>query len=825
MTQRYRALEIEQLMPRKRIKTTVHTLSTGVGLALTLALLALVFFRTDSIQKASAAAADRVKTIPIETDGFNQLALALPAKTQPDPFAEKVFPLLTKYCIICHNDKKEAGGLSLEGFKTEVTALKERKLWETARQMLTSKEMPPKGKAQPDASERKTVLEWIESGLARVNCGQDKDPGRPTIRRLNRAEYNNTIRDLVGVNFQPADDFPSDDVGYGFDNIGDVLSMPPILLEKYMAAAEKILDQAIVVVKPIVAGKDTFRPQNFRTSGIPRIREPGKRYPLLTNGKVFVNFDFLHGGEYIIRARAYGEQAGKELPRLGIQVDNKTIKDFEVDALEAKANIFETRTKITAGRHDVELAFMNEFEDKPAKKGRHLFIELLEIEGPFNPIPDQLPKSHQRIMIAKPTSPADKDKAALKIIENFATKAYRRPVRAEESNRLLKLFKMANDQGEPFEKSVALALRAVLVSPNFLFRIEKDADPNNPRKVHPVSGYELATRLSYFLWSSMPDDELFALAGQGELHKPAVVEQQVKRMLADPKATALTENFAGQWLQLRTIATLAPDSKTYPNFDPALKSAMVRETELFFENIVKEDRSILEFLDSDYSFLNARLAKHYGVKGVNGKDFQRVTLTDKNRGGILTQASILTLTSNPTRTSPVKRGKWILENILGTPPPPPPPDVPELKEEKQEVLKGSLRQRMEQHRSNPACATCHQKMDPLGFGMENFDGIGGWRTLDGKFKIDSSGTLPGGEKFDGPGELRKILLGKSDLFRRNLTEKLLTYALGRGLEYYDKCALDDIVKKLKAQNDNFSTLVTAIALSEPFQKRRGGSRE
>ena len=364
-------------------------------------------------------------------------------------------------------------------------------------------------------------------------------------------------------------------------------------------------------------------------------------------------------------------------------------------------------------------------------------------------------------------------------------------------------------------------MKAVLCSPHFLFRIEED--PKEPDGVRTINDFEFATRLSYFLWSTMPDEELFRLAERGELRKPGVLEAQVRRMLRDPKVRALSENFAGQWLQLRNLKTAAPDQGYFPNWDDALRGAMAREAELFFEHVVQDDRSILEFLDADYTFVNDRLAKHYGIPGVSGSDFRKVRLPDNRRGGVVTMASTLTVTSNPTRTSPVKRGKWILENVLGTPPPPPAPDVPELPPTGE--LKGTLRQQMEQHRANPSCAVCHAKLDPLGFGLENFDAIGGWRTADNKQPIDPSGVLPDGAKFEGPAELRKVLLGKSDLFRRCLAEKLLTFGLGRGLEYYDKCAVDGVVKKASSGDDRFSALVLAIVQSDPFQKRKGKRSE
>jgi mono/diheme cytochrome c family protein len=806
---------------KKRKKKPFPYAWCAAGVAVPVALV-VVWLVVRAVKPKTAAAREPEPAAVQPAAPEKKVAAAAPDKGEKQ-FKEQIRPFLTKYCGQCHNDNKVAGDITLEHITSAAAAAKERKLLDAAREVVSKKEMPPKDKPHPSDAERKIFAEWVETTLTNVDCGLARDPGRPTIRRLNRAEYNNTIRDLVGVNFQPAEDFPSDDVGYGFDNIGDVLTLPPLLFEKYMAAAEKIVEQALVVEKPITAGKDTFRPQNFRSSTFLRPRDIGRQFPLTSNGKVFVNFEFLYGGDYVLRGRAYGVKAGDENAKMTIQLDGKALKTFDVDVPEGKAKTFETRTHVGAGRHDVELAFTNAFEDKDKKK-RALHVELLEIEGPFNPEPKPLPESHKKIMVAKPGDGLEKEAAARKILERFATRAYRRPAQKAEVDRLVKLFKMADAQGDPFAKSVGLALRAVLVSPNFLFRIEKDAEPENPRSVHPVSDYELATRLSYFLWSTMPDDELFALADKGQLRKPGVVEAQVKRMLADPKARALTDNFAAQWLNLRMLAGVEPDRKTYPGFDPALKTAMVRETELFFEHVVKEDRSVLEFLDANYTFVNARLAKHYGLSGVTGSEFRKVTLTDKNRGGVITQASVLTLTSNPTRTSPVKRGKWILENILGTPPPPPPPDVPELEEKKGE-LTGSLRQRMEQHRANPSCASCHQKMDPLGFGLENFDGVGGWRAADGKFPIDPSGTLPGGERFNGPEGLRKILLGKAGQFRRNLAEKMLTYAIGRGLEYYDKCAVDDVAKKLTADKDRFSALVIGVVKSDPFQKRRGGSRE
>jgi hypothetical protein len=590
-------------------------------------------------------------------------------------FEKDIVPFFAKYCTACHGGKKPKADLSLEKFKDEKTAAEHRPLWEKVAQHLRSGEMPPEGRKKPQPAEIERITAWIDTAMSRVDCTKERDPGRVTIRRLNKAEYKNTIRDLLGVTFKPADDFPSDDVGYGFDNIGDVLTMSPLLLERYLDAAEKIVEEA--------------------------------------------------------------------------------------------------------------------FNDADSKAR----------------------------LLKKPEGKVRRMEAARFMLEKFVSRAYRRPATADEVARLARFVELAEQNGQTFEKGIQLALQATLVSPHFLFRVE--LDQQSDKGVYLINEWELASRLSYFLWSSMPDEELSRLAAAKKLREGDTLELQVRRMLKDPKAQALTENFAGQWLQLRNLKTATPDPGQFPRFDEDLRSAMLRETELFFETIIKEDRSILDFLDADFTFVNERLAKHYGVPGIKGKEFQRVRVNADQRGGVLTQASILTLTSNPTRTSPVKRGKYILENILNTPPPPPPPDAGELEEGAGEELKGTLRQRMEMHRSKPLCASCHQRMDPLGFAFENFDGIGAWRGKEGKFAIDATGTLPTGQTFNGPKELRAILrTTKAADFRRCLTEKMLTYALGRGLEYYDRCAVDDISVALARGQDRFSSLMIAIAKSDPFQKRK-----
>jgi len=750
---------------------------------------------------------------------------AVPAGSAPassaavDSYQGQVLPVLQKYCFKCHGNGKKKGDLSLDEFRTQAEAVNELRTWEKVLQNLRTHTMPPDNKPQPSVKEADVVTRWIETQVFQCDCAHP-DPGRVTLRRLNRAEYNNTIRDLVGVTFQPADDFPADDSGYGFDNIGDVLSVPPVLMEKYLAAAEKIMESAITTEDRAKARVKHFPAEPLDGSAPGDSVETGGRR-LGREGDIYVVHNFPEAGQYVLRARAYGEQFGPDPTRMKFRLGGKELETFDVTAEVERPAIYETRLQIPAGTNRFSAAYVNNYNTlnnpDPKKRGdRNLVIDYLEIEGPVDvPLPP-LSATHRRIFLADP-APTNQMAYGREIIQRFATRAFRRPATSNEVERLLGLTRGALKQGETFERGVQLALEAVLVSPHFLFRGELQPEPNNPRSVHPLNDYALASRLSYFLWSSMPDEELFALAAAGKLR--GRLDAQVRRMLKDPKSLALVENFAGQWLQLRNLRIATPDAKTFPDYDDTLRAAMERETEMFFTYIAKEDRSVLDFINADYTFVNERLARHYGFKGVTGEAFQRVRLRGTGRAGVLTQGAILTLTSNPTRTSPVKRGKYVLENILGTPPPPPPPDVPELKEVK---LVGTLRQRMEQHRENAMCASCHARMDPIGFGFENFDGIGAWRRKDDGFAIDPSGQLVSGENFAGATDLTGILVKKKrEEFTRCLAEKMLTYALGRGLEFYDKCALDQITRGMARKSYRFSSLVTEIVKSVPFQQRRG----
>jgi hypothetical protein len=738
-------------------------------------------------------------------------------EAQKQAFDKKVQPLLSQFCYSCHGEKKK-GDLDLRIYANAESAAKDRAVFEKVMKHLQAHEMPPENKPQPSPSERDTIVNWISTQFFPCDC-DNPDPGRVTIRRLNRAEYNNTVRDLVGVRFQPARDFPADDSGYGFDNIGDVLSVSPVLLEKYLAAAESIMDEAIL------SGEATNGPvKRFPTDKLEcsadsaRFGTSGRI--LYREGEVFKTVSIPTSGEYILRARAFGQQAGPDPARMEFRLDGQALKVVDVKAVEAEPAIYETHLSLQPGDKRIGAAYINNYvnpkDPDPANRDRNLVIDYLELAGPIGPQP--LPETHKRIFIRQPT-PATKLECARDIVSAFARRAFRRPLRSEELDRLMTLFRSMDADGEGFENSIKFVLEAVLVSPDFLFRGETILPSKGERLARPIDEYALASRLAYFLWSSMPDEELFAQAEHKTLRHN--LEAQVRRMLKDPKAAALAENFAGQWLQLRNLKLAAPDAKIFPEFNDALRASMQKETELFFDNILNGNRSILEFINADYTFVNEPLARLYGLNGVTGEQFRRVSLQGTRRGGLLTQASVLTITSNPTRTSPVKRGKWVLENILGTPPPPPPANVPELKEGKEAALTGTLRQRMEQHRADPNCASCHARMDPIGFSFENYNAIGVWRDKEGDMAIDPSGVLVGGDAFKSPDELKGLLSNKKrEEFVRCLAEKMLTYALGRGLEYYDKCAVDRIVKNVAKAHYQFDTLILEVAQSVPFGMAR-----
>ncbi len=714
--------------------------------------------------------------------------------------------------------------------------LQDRAVWEMVIARLRAGEMPPKGMPRPTAEQIASTTNWIEAQFVALDRTSKPDPGHLTAHRLNRVEYNNTVRDLLAIHFKPAADFPADDSGYGFDNIGDVLSVSPVLMEKYLDAAKKIAAQAIPT--PGIVPKPT------RTRYSP---EHGFKEERL---EMEQTFDFPAEGDYDLRAAVSGRQ---DSFRIELKLDGKDIEASDVPIVKDKPRSYEIRLHVPYGSHVLQAALthrdatpeeavlaqqlVSEEQAQIAKQiAKHpgdeaqirkqhalgdvpTYVDALEIRGPFNALPPPLPDSYRRVFTCGHTTGQHTSECVRLDLTHLARLAYRRPVTDNEIAKLTNLVASGQQNGLSFEQAMRLGVEAILVSPNFLYRIERDPNPADPNAVHPVGEYELASRLSYFLWSSTPDEQLLKLADEHALSKPEVLHAQVKRMLEDPKADALVDNFAGQWLELRNLDSIHPDPDEFPQFDESLRKAMYTETRMFVSSIIHEDGSILDFIDGKYTYLNEKLAKFYGIPGVVGPQFRRVALEGDQRSGVLTQASVLMVTSYPARTSPVLRGKWILENVLNAPPPPPPPGVGSI-DAKPGIIIGTMRQQMEKHRANPVCASCHTRMDPLGFALENYNVIGQWRTHEGPFPIDASGVLPNGTKFDGPAELKKILASDRDAFAECLTEKLLIYALGRGLEMYDRPATRKIVQQLGANAYRFSSLISGIVDSVPFRMGR-----
>ena len=733
-------------------------------------------------------------------------------------------PMLAEYCLDCHDAETQKGEFDIEKFLPEQALYKNRKAWTKVIDMLYTREMPPDKKPQPSDEVRDQLIEFLESKLADFDCSGDVNPGRVTIRRLNRIEYNNTIRDLMGVDFEPAADFPADEVGYGFDNIGDVLSLSPIQMEKYLDAAEAITHAAILSDYPEWPPRDRIEAEKFKSETEQVRPSPNGRYMgFYQNYGATREIEIPADGQFKLTIRAFGEQAGKEFPKVDVSIDGSSISVFEVGAREGEAADYTVEVPLKRGKHAIALAYLNNyFEDDAADRSlngdRNVFVDYLEIVGPLDAPMPGIPESHAQFIPREP-APGQESALATETLGAFMKRAYRRPVSDDEVAKVAGFVRLVLDDGGSFEEAMQVAVQSILTNPNFLFRWEFDPLSGDASS-RTLGDYELASRLSYFLWNSMPDAELFDLAEQGRLSHPEVLQEQVVRLVRDERSADMLNNFVGQWLQIRNLDRVTPDPELFPTFDEELKSAMRTETEMFFESLVQEDRSVLELISSDFTYLNERLARHYGVEGVEGDGFRKVSLDRESPlGGVLTQASVLTITSNPTRTSPVIRGKYILEQILGTPPPPPPPNVPELEEAGEGIQLSTLRQKLELHRDKPECATCHEKMDPLGFAFENFDAIGQWRGADGKSPIDPSGALPTGESFNGPRELKSILRER-DGFVRSLVEKMLTFAIGRGLEYYDKCAVDEIMMKLAANDHRFSALISGIVESEPFRKRQ-----
>ena len=735
----------------------------------------------------------------------------------PADFAKDVQPVMETYCFKCHANGKKKGGLALDKWASPDAVMQDQKTWKHVLEALRTGEMPPDDEKQPSLDEREKIMAWIDRAVFAVDPA-NPDPGRVTIRRLNRAEYNNTIRDLVGVDFRPADDFPADDSGYGFDNIGDVLSLPPVLFERYLAAAEKVISLAIL-------NDHKPRPEKievdlFKITGGPKAGTTAQARKIDDN-EASVPVELPVPGEYQLKLSLESAKVGAEPTKLEWKFNGQPLRSADLAGRkDAKEGLTATVRVEKAGTYPLTLRVANPLAQPEKDQGRPVrrVFTVRQIVFTSPPQPVKAPASQLRIFAPGRGQPT-LEKSARAILASFGQRAFRRPLAPAEVERFFWIGKQAEKKGANFEQAIQTALTAILVSPHFLFRGELQAEPDNPKSAAPISEWALAARLSYFLWSTMPDDALYAEAQRGTLRKNLTA--QVKRMLADPKAGELVENFAGQWLQLRNLKVVQPDAKTFPNWDQALAKAMERETEMLFQTIMREDRSVLDFIGADYTFVNERLARHYRIAGVEGEAFVKVEAPKDRPGGILGHGSFLTLTSNPTRTSPVKRGKYVLENLLGTPPPPPPPQVPDLDDKSRKELTGTLRQRMEQHRADPTCASCHARMDPIGFGLQQFDAIGARREREDDAPIDSAGVLASGEAFDGPAELRTILLAKKRAdFLRCCAEKMLTYALGRGLEFYDRPAIEKIARSLD-KTPNFSNLILEVVNSVPFQMRRG----
>ena len=749
------------------------------------------------------------------TPNFAMLGAVLCAWFSPvvaQDFQKDIQPFLNKYCTDCHDAEQEKGHLNLEAFKDDSRFFRDQRVWREVVNQVVTGEMPPvKKKVRPSPAEIEHLQTSIHKLLANAIAKAKPDPGDVTIRRLNRMEFNNTIRDLCFLDENFSADFPADDTGYGFDNIGDVLTFSPVHLERFLAVGEQIAAKAMPT-KPNAPDGTGLAMMEMQPKGR---SDSQQRYfdpaPYLTGP-----MEAVRDGDYLISVslRSTGS-SGDPPPKVAFVVDGVEVGTYQFKSVR-KSEVAEAKVTLKKGKHEFTLKWLN----PPAKisgNARTLSGLRLRLLGPT----DTRTELQRRLVTTIGATTGD---ARAKLVANwFVSRAFRRPATVFELARYTKIFLEAEKAGGTWESGARAMIAVVLASPKFIFRAEQDEKPTE-REAHPVSEFILASRLSYFLWGSMPDDELFQLAYAGKLS--ANLEAQARRLLKDPRAQYLTQGFGIQWLQLRQLSTASPDPSLYPKFSETVRTSMMKETELFFAEVVREDRDVLDFIDGNFTYVDRTLAAFYGLKADFPRtrdrgEFVRVTLPKGDRGGILTHASILTTTSNPTRTSPVKRGKWILEQILGTPPPPAPPSVPTLEGQQ---LKGNLRQRMEQHRLDPACSSCHSRMDAIGFAFEKFDGVGLLRTMDEGTPINPAGKLSDGRAFSGASELKQILRKDREKFVRNLSTKLLTYGLGRGLDYYDGPAVDKITDSAIQSGNRFSSVVLGVVMSDPFRLRRGTSQ-
>jgi mono/diheme cytochrome c family protein len=776
-----------------------------------------------------------------------QQAPAAPARAAAAPAPADQRALVDKYCVSCHSDRTKTAGLSLE--RGSITGIESHPdVWEKVIRKVRAGMMPPPGMPAPDPESRRTLVSWLETTLDQ-SARTSPDPGRPLVHRLNRAEYENAVRDVLALEVDAATLLPPDDSSSGFDNNADVLGVSPVLLESYLTAAERVSALALGDPNTPPTG-ELFRVKQDESQDR---HVPG--LPLGTVGGLLIERTLPLDGEYQFQVRLFrtnlGTMRGLEYEQqLEISVDgtrvhlasfggNKEISDSSENPTTTGDNVdgrFTARVPLKAGPHKIAVAFLQKPQALNTRRLQNYVrsssdtidfsgyphIDEIILSGPFNATGSGDTPSRRRILVCRPATVAEEEPCARRILSTLARRAYRGDVTAADTDALLTFFRRGRQDGGRFEAGLDLALRRMLASPKFVFRVERDPQGAAPGRPYQLRDLELASRLSFFLWSTVPDDELLDLAAAGRLSQPATLERQVRRMLASPKAQAIADNFGGQWLQLRNLRNKQPNSHEYPDFDDNLRVALQTETEMFFSSVLREDRSILELMTADYTFLNERLAHHYGIPGIYGSHFRRVTLTDETRRGLLGKGAILMVTSHAHRTSPVLRGKWVLENVLGAPPPPPPDVVPPFDEEAGAAKPKSVRERMENHRRNPACASCHRMIDPAGLALENFDGVGAWRTRDGGTRgtpVDASGQLVDGTNINGVIELRQALLRQPDTFVRTVTEKLMVYALGRGLTGTDMPAVRTVVREASRDNYRFSSLILGIVRSVPFRMR------
>ena len=730
--------------------------------------------------------------------------------------------LVKQYCVTCHNDKLKTAGVSLEGLDIS-KAGEDSAVWEKVLRKVASSQMPPAGLPHPDAAAAKAFTTYLQSNLDQYAVTHP-DPGHPVIHRLNRAEYSNTIRDLFALDINAGANLPADDSGYGFDNIGDVLSLSPVLIERYMKVGRMVARLAIGAtdIKPAV---DTFALPRPSGRGRGRNERVSDDVPFDSAGGLSFQYTFPVDAEYVFKIQTGGGRPGQGAPMPELRLPVKAgVRHISLTAIRSSAM---PENLPGAGRGAPGPVGEPDNLDLRLDGVRVKLFEVrgyggLSIDGPYNILGPGDSPSRQKVFICHPATAAEESPCARKILTSLVRRAYRRPATETDLKPLMALYDFGRQDKESgsFDNGIEMALRGMLVTPDFLFRIEHDPAASAPSSVHRINDFELASRLSFFLWSSIPDEELLKLAEAGKLKDPKVLQQQTARMLDDPKSKAFIDNFSGQYLFIRNMETQKPDPDAFPEFDNALRHDFEEETTLFFNAMVRENRPVTQLLDGKFTFLNERLADFYGVPGIHGSQFRRVEITDPRRGGILGQGSLLTVTSYPNRTSVVQRGKWVLENLLGTPPPPPPPNVPSLDPHGKEGNL-SMRQAMEAHRANPVCASCHSRMDPIGFALENYDGVGAWRDKDNGAVIDASGKLPDGAAFDGPNGLKSLLLTQHrDDFISTFTQKLLTYALGRGVEASDLPAVRTIMRDAAKENDTIPALIDAIVRSPQFQMRR-----